>query len=103
MNPQVRDIVQNYLTSYIRPHIGSGGRYAGDIPPITPEVFRSRIEGDIASFKPNSWELDSLEYATLVDQAMVLYMVAYGGWSTIPLATDATPEVVAWQKSVQGA
>lgn len=101
-NPQFRNIVQQYLTAYIAPRTRTDGGFAGNTPPPTPQDFRERLNQEAANFHFNSWDLDSLEAITLLDQASTIYMNAYGQWSMHPLAGDAPSAVVDWQKGVRG-
>jgi hypothetical protein len=107
MDPQFRSIVQQYLTSYIAPSTataGSGreGGFSGNTPPITPTVFNERLRQETVAFKPNGWMLDAQEQEDLLALADKIYSSYYADWTTIPLAGDAPPEVVAWQKAARG-
>jgi hypothetical protein len=107
MNTQFRNIVQQYLTSYIAPSTapaGSGreGGYVGNDAPITPDVFLGRLREETNAFKANFWELDAVEMADLLAKADHIYRdQAYANWASIPLAGDAPPAVVAWQKEAR--
>lgn len=101
MNPQFRDIVQNHLTTAIKPNTRTDGGYARDTPPPSLDVFMERINGDIASMRANKWELDFIEQINLLDMASRIYSFALADWIRIPLSGDAPAEVVAWQAAAR--
>jgi hypothetical protein len=102
MTPEFRNIVQNMLTSYIRPRTRTDGGFAGDTPPPSVAVFTSRLRESAASFKFNSWDLDSVDAETLINLAITIYSSATNDWLSKPLAGDAPSEVIAWHKGAQG-
>jgi hypothetical protein len=106
MSPQLRGIVQNDLTSRIAPSTapaGSGreGGFVGNEPPISPAEFVAVLRQEVSPFKPNGWELDSVEVEDLIAIAQHIYTNYWVGWVTVPLAQDAPLSVVQWQAKVK--
>ena len=97
-----RNICQNYLNTLIPPRTRTdGGLFGTEIPPSPSEV-RSRLQGEKAAFNFNHWSLDNDDAEGMINQTVTIYTGAYGDWSTKPLPTEATPELIAWQKGLQG-
>jgi len=105
MNPQFRDIAQQHLTSYIAPRTRTDGGYASGgsdaLPPMSPVEFAEILLDETKSFKPNKWDLESIEQANLIDLAVRVYTTVYSDWARLPVATDAPQAVVDWWKSQQ--
>lgn len=96
-------LVDDLERSYIPPRMGSGGRLAivvGGQTPARPKDWRDRVRRIADSYAPNAWE-NPKTIAAQVEASVTKYTSAWLGWVFIPLAADATPPFVLWQKQAQ--
>lgn len=79
-----------------------GGLVGNNIPP-SPEEFKKQLTDRVEYSKLDDWDIDKAEADQLIDLAMNKYIQYYAGWVNVPLAGDAAPATIAWQKAARAA
>lgn len=102
---QFKSTLQGQLDGLIAPRMRTDGGFAsGGVdapPPISPDQAVAGFNELLAALgnKANAWSLDRAAAQRLVDDAGSIYLSVHTGWVVKDLATDAPPQIVAWQKA----
>lgn len=102
--PLFVDIANSHLRAYWEgrrdptsssPDVRNGMYLDNDRVPVTPEVYRTRVEELIPLWAPNSWE-NFADVVLVINNVVGTYSQYYKAAIHSPLNTTASPEVRAW-------
>lgn len=79
-----------------------GGLVGNDVPP-SPAEFHKQLTDREEYSTLNDWSLDKNEADSMIAFADNKYIQHYASWVNTPLAFDAHPNLVAWQKAARAA